>query len=192
MANKQIDELTELTTVSGVDLVVVYDMAEAGSEKTKNIAVENFMGVQWVLVDEVDSTSMSHSWTDLDIDKRYRFKTEFTPDDPSDSFDSQSVYNDDWTQPNYVADPADFGYGFLNAPNQTGIEKIIIENIFDIPNKLIYGSSYVVKTSNGVQRNDFLIRYIPVAAITSIRNHFWNVTEQTGDGSRFSKLYIER
>lgn len=43
MANKQINELTELTTASGTDLLLVYDLNEAGSEKTKKITVNNLM-----------------------------------------------------------------------------------------------------------------------------------------------------
>jgi len=51
MANKQINELTELTTASGTDLLVVYDNNEAGSEKTKKITVDNLVGGAWVLTD---------------------------------------------------------------------------------------------------------------------------------------------
>jgi hypothetical protein len=43
MANKQIDELSELTTVEETDLLVVYDVDEAGSEKTKKILKSNFL-----------------------------------------------------------------------------------------------------------------------------------------------------
>jgi hypothetical protein len=42
MANKRIDELTEKTTISGTDLMVLYDMEESGSEKTKYIEFSNF------------------------------------------------------------------------------------------------------------------------------------------------------
>ena len=38
MANKQINELTEKTTIADNDLLVLYDMSEGGSEKTKKIA----------------------------------------------------------------------------------------------------------------------------------------------------------
>jgi hypothetical protein len=43
MANKQINELNELTTASGTDLLLVYDLNEAGSEKTKKITVSNLV-----------------------------------------------------------------------------------------------------------------------------------------------------
>ena len=59
MANKQINELTELTTASGTDLLVVYDLNEAGSEKTKKITRDNAMPVfsAWVLVQEYNISS---------------------------------------------------------------------------------------------------------------------------------------
>jgi hypothetical protein len=43
MANKQINELSELTTASGTDYLVVYDRNESGSEKTKKMTKNNFM-----------------------------------------------------------------------------------------------------------------------------------------------------
>ena len=42
MANKQINELSELTTLAVGDLIPVYDIDEAGSEKTKQITAANF------------------------------------------------------------------------------------------------------------------------------------------------------
>lgn len=41
MANKQINELTELTTPANGDLIPVYDIDEAGSEKTKKVSIGN-------------------------------------------------------------------------------------------------------------------------------------------------------
>ena len=41
MANKQINELTELTTLADGDLIPVYDIDEAGSEKTKKVSMNN-------------------------------------------------------------------------------------------------------------------------------------------------------
>jgi hypothetical protein len=46
MANKQIDELSELTTASGSDLLLVYDLNEAGSEKSKKIELYNAIGYE--------------------------------------------------------------------------------------------------------------------------------------------------
>ena len=43
MANKQINELAELTAVEETDLLVVYDVDEAGLEKTKKILKSNFL-----------------------------------------------------------------------------------------------------------------------------------------------------
>ena len=51
MANKQINELSELTTASGTDLLVAYDGNESGSEKTKKVQVSNMIG-GWILVEE--------------------------------------------------------------------------------------------------------------------------------------------
>ena len=45
MANKKINELTELTTASGSDYFVVYDNDESSSEKTKKIQTENIQFV---------------------------------------------------------------------------------------------------------------------------------------------------
>jgi hypothetical protein len=65
MANKQIDELTELTTASGTDHMLVYDTNEAGSEKTKRMSVEAIVG-GWILVQEFEwdneAPSESFSW----------------------------------------------------------------------------------------------------------------------------------
>ena len=44
MANKQINELTELTTASGTDYLLVYDNDEAGLEKSKKIELYNAIG----------------------------------------------------------------------------------------------------------------------------------------------------
>ena len=46
MANKQINELTELTTASGTDLLLVYDLNEGGSEKSKKIELYNAIGYE--------------------------------------------------------------------------------------------------------------------------------------------------
>lgn len=50
MANKQINELTELTSADSTDWMLVYDNDEAGSEKTKKIAVSNIAGLpnNWI------------------------------------------------------------------------------------------------------------------------------------------------
>ena len=41
MVNKRINQLTELTTASGTDMLMVYDLNESGSVKTKKIQVSN-------------------------------------------------------------------------------------------------------------------------------------------------------
>ena len=46
MANKQINELTEITSIEETDLLVVYDVDEGGSEKTKKILKSNFLGYE--------------------------------------------------------------------------------------------------------------------------------------------------
>jgi len=46
MANKQINELSELTEVEESDLLVVYDVDEGGSEKTKKILKSNFLAYE--------------------------------------------------------------------------------------------------------------------------------------------------
>ena len=43
MANKQINELSELTSLESDDLLVVYDDSEGGSEKTKKITKDDFL-----------------------------------------------------------------------------------------------------------------------------------------------------
>ena len=193
MANKQINELNSKTTVSGSDLILVYDVSESGSEKTKNITVEDFMGVQWIEVaSRSNSSSMTHVGTSLDTNKRYKYYTQFTPNTPANTFQGSAVYNGDYTSGNYVANP-DIGANFIYMPDQSGIDKVIIENIFDIPKKIIYGSSYVIKTSSGVQRNDFVIRYLSGSSITTITNHLYDGTlGGSSYGSVNSKLYIER
>jgi len=61
MANKQINELSELTTASGTDLLVVYDLNEAGSEKTKKIEISNLSGISgWQLVETF--TMSNEAW----------------------------------------------------------------------------------------------------------------------------------
>jgi hypothetical protein len=60
VANKQIDELTELTTGAGSDLVLVYDIDEAGTEKTKKMAVANF-NTDWKIVSEFNLSSSAAS-----------------------------------------------------------------------------------------------------------------------------------
>jgi hypothetical protein len=73
MANKQIDELTELTTASGTDLLLVYDLNEAGSEKTKKIEVSNIGGGIWI----------GPSWTGINATTSYlqmSFPSEAPPD----------------------------------------------------------------------------------------------------------------
>ena len=46
MANKQINELTEKTTIVDADLIPIYDSEEAGSEKTKKITFANAIGYE--------------------------------------------------------------------------------------------------------------------------------------------------
>ena len=46
MANKQINALSELTSVEETDLLVVYDVDEGGSEKTKKILKSNFLAYE--------------------------------------------------------------------------------------------------------------------------------------------------
>ena len=46
MANKQINELTEITSVDESDLLVVYDVDEAGTEKTKKI-LTSWSNIVW-------------------------------------------------------------------------------------------------------------------------------------------------
>lgn len=46
MADKQINELTEITSVDESDLLVVYDVDEAGTEKTKKILKSNFLNYE--------------------------------------------------------------------------------------------------------------------------------------------------
>lgn len=57
MANKQINELTELTSLASGDLLVAYDVDEAGSEKTKKITHANAQVPYVLLVDEKSSGS---------------------------------------------------------------------------------------------------------------------------------------
>jgi hypothetical protein len=46
MANKQIDELVEKSDMlADDDLILVYDSAEAGSEKTKKVPISNYVGI---------------------------------------------------------------------------------------------------------------------------------------------------
>lgn len=47
MANKQVNELVELTSLASNDLVVVYDVSEPGTEKVKKMETEDFFsGIQ--------------------------------------------------------------------------------------------------------------------------------------------------
>jgi len=46
MANKQINELTEKTTIVDADLIPIYDSEEGGSEKTKKITFANAIGYE--------------------------------------------------------------------------------------------------------------------------------------------------
>lgn len=54
MANKKINELTELTSLAKDDLLMLYDTSEVGSEKTKKASLESYSTSTdgWVLVDE--------------------------------------------------------------------------------------------------------------------------------------------
>jgi hypothetical protein len=73
MANKQIDELSELTTASGTDLLLVYDLDEAGSEKTKKIELYNAIGYEsdtWTPV-PADATSGGNTGTAATAVGRY-------------------------------------------------------------------------------------------------------------------------
>jgi len=54
MANKQINELSELTSPETGDLLPIYDVDEAGSEKTKKIIVERF---QWTYTPQTATTA---------------------------------------------------------------------------------------------------------------------------------------
>jgi hypothetical protein len=54
VANKQIDELTELVLPDGGDYLLAYDIDEAGSEKSKKIEVINV--VPYIKVSDVKST----------------------------------------------------------------------------------------------------------------------------------------
>lgn len=52
MANKQINELTELTDMADSDLILVYDTDEVGSEKTKKYSVSSLIDTtnSWILI----------------------------------------------------------------------------------------------------------------------------------------------
>ena len=72
MANKQINELTEKTSMIDADLIPIYDSEEAGSEKTKKITISNvkasipvWNSITFVFVDDEDSTgSLSCTFKD--------------------------------------------------------------------------------------------------------------------------------
>lgn len=74
MANKQINELSELTTASGTDLLLTYDTNESGAEKTKKMEVNSLIG-GWILVAEYDLSSETIDetipWDDSDIRVRW-------------------------------------------------------------------------------------------------------------------------
>jgi hypothetical protein len=57
MANKQINELTEITSAESTDYLLVYDNDEPGSEKTKKIEVGNLSSGGWTYTDAVVTTS---------------------------------------------------------------------------------------------------------------------------------------
>lgn len=57
MANKQINELTEITSADSTDYLLVYDNDEPGSEKTKKIEVGNLSSGGWIYTDAVVTTS---------------------------------------------------------------------------------------------------------------------------------------
>lgn len=188
MANKQINELTEKSGILHEnDLLLVYDSEEAGSEKTKKVSVENFYGDQWRLIEIRTSGDMNDTYNSVDTSAKYKMYTEITPDTPSDSFGPGCIFSGDWTDGNYVNDPS-YTYNYSPANNQAGIEKYIIESVFDIPNKIIYGVCNIIKTSSGIQRNPFLIRWLSGSAVTSITNNLWVAS---GGGSRTGKLYKE-
>jgi len=58
VAKKQINELTEITTASGTDLLLVYDLNEGGSEKTKKITYTNLQP-SYVKVSDVKSSGVA-------------------------------------------------------------------------------------------------------------------------------------
>ena len=59
MANKQINELTEITSIEESDLLVVYDVDEVGTEKTKKILKSNFLPyAEGVFIPEVADASV--------------------------------------------------------------------------------------------------------------------------------------
>jgi len=61
MANKQINELSELTSPATGDLIPIYDIDEAGSEKTKKVTASHF---QWTYESMVATTAgTSHTLT---------------------------------------------------------------------------------------------------------------------------------
>jgi len=46
MANKKIDQLSEVTTLAADDLLITYDISEPGTEKTKKITADNALGTR--------------------------------------------------------------------------------------------------------------------------------------------------
>ena len=63
MANKQINELNELTDAASGDLIPIYDLDEGGSEKTKGITVNNLARSSWIELSEVNTNTSTTSVT---------------------------------------------------------------------------------------------------------------------------------
>ena len=176
MANKQINELSELTTPASGDLIAVYDLDEAGSEKTKKVSKSNLITTTGWEEFETDTVSVNLVVLvpgDSGSSKWVRCLGGFTVDNPADRHLAYVYFNNDTTTTNYQSHAGNTNQLFDAA---SGLDFITIDLLCNVDTKMASGK-IVYERSGTITNVDNYLIHTPAAACDRITFYLYNWTK---------------
>jgi len=170
MANKQINELNELTTASGTDLLLVYDLNESGSEKTKKMQVDNLL--TWKLYSTVSAGEIIFLDVDVGNNKLVRFLGGFKVDHGASRRLIQLRCDGDDTHSNYRSNEG----SEFDIVDVTGCDFVFVDIICDVDSKTGMGR-IITEYTDTITSNDIYIIHLLSGPATKFNLSIWNVTD---------------